>query len=43
MVEGNENAWALYERHGFRATGELGDLMPDGIHREHVMTKTLTA
>jgi ribosomal protein S18 acetylase RimI-like enzyme len=41
VVEGNRNAWALYERSGFRDTGELGDLMPDGVRREHIMTKSL--
>ncbi|MBW6440246.1 GNAT family N-acetyltransferase [Actinoplanes hulinensis] len=41
VVEGNENAWALYERNGFRDTGEIGGLMPDGIRREHVLTKNL--
>ncbi|MGA3486448.1 N-acetyltransferase family protein [Micromonosporaceae bacterium DT55] len=43
MAEGNDHAWALYERHGFRTTGELGGLMPDGIHREHVMAMSLPA
>lgn len=43
VVEGNENAWALYRRNGFHDTGELGDLMPDGIRREHVMAKSLAA
>jgi GNAT superfamily N-acetyltransferase len=43
VAEGNRNALALYERNGFLDTGELGDLMPDGIRREHVMTKPLTA
>ncbi|MEU4780173.1 GNAT family N-acetyltransferase [Micromonospora sp. NPDC023633] len=41
VVRGNENAWALYRRNGFRDTGELGDLMPDGVRREHFMTKSL--
>ncbi|GAB3338921.1 GNAT family N-acetyltransferase [Micromonospora halotolerans] len=41
VVEGNKNAWTLYQRNGFRDTGELGDLMPDGVRREHVMTKSL--
>ncbi|SCE79725.1 Acetyltransferase (GNAT) family protein [Micromonospora viridifaciens] len=41
VVEGNKNAWALYQRNGFRDTGELGDLMPDGMRREHVMAKSL--
>lgn len=41
VVEGNRNAWALYQRNGFRDTGELGDLMPDGVRREHLMAKRL--
>ncbi|MCW3840304.1 GNAT family N-acetyltransferase [Micromonospora yasonensis] len=41
VVAGNKNAWALYQRNGFRDTGELGDLMPDGVRREHIMTKSL--
>jgi len=41
VVEGNRNAWALYQRSGFADTGELGDLMPDGVRREHIMTKRL--
>lgn len=41
VVEGNENAWALYRRNGFHDTGELGDLMPGGVRREHIMAKSL--
>ena len=41
VVEGNRNAWALYQRNGFRDTGELGDLLPDGVRREHLMAKSL--
>ena len=41
VADGNGNARALYERHGFRETGELGDLMPDGVHREVVMARQL--
>jgi ribosomal protein S18 acetylase RimI-like enzyme len=41
VAEGNRNAIALYERNGFHDTGEPGDLMPDGIRREHIMTKRL--
>ncbi|MEW2375479.1 GNAT family N-acetyltransferase [Micromonospora sp. NPDC047812] len=43
VVAGNRNAWALYRRHGFQDTGELGDLMPDGVRREHVLTKSLVS
>ncbi|TYB95008.1 GNAT family N-acetyltransferase [Micromonospora sp. WP24] len=43
VVEGNENASALYRRNGFHDTGELGDLMPDGVRREHIMAKPLPA
>jgi len=41
VTDGNENATALYRRHGFTPTGELGDLMPDGVRREVVMAKPL--
>ncbi len=41
VVPDNDSATALYLRHGFTLTGELGDLMPDGVHREHVMAKAL--
>lgn len=41
VVEGNKNASALYQRNGFRDTGELGDLMPDGVRREHIMARSL--
>lgn len=41
VVPGNSHAWSLYERNGFHDTGEPGDLMPDGVRREHVMTKKL--
>lgn len=43
VVADNATAWALYQRNGFRDTGELGDLMPDGVRREHVMAKSLVA
>ncbi|WP_027345764.1 GNAT family N-acetyltransferase [Hamadaea tsunoensis] len=42
VTEGNENAQALYERNGFRDTGEPGDLMSDGLRREHIMAKSLS-
>ena len=41
VTDGNENAIALYRRSGFRDTGELGDLMPDGVRREKIMVKKL--
>jgi ribosomal protein S18 acetylase RimI-like enzyme len=41
VVPDNPHAIRLYERSGFTDTGELGDLMPDGIRRERVMTKPL--
>jgi ribosomal protein S18 acetylase RimI-like enzyme len=41
VVPGNENAAALYRRNGFHLAGERGDLMPDGVRREHVMAKDL--
>ncbi|MGC4787442.1 N-acetyltransferase family protein [Micromonospora sp. DT178] len=43
VAAGNRNAWALYQRHGFQDTGELGDLMPDGVRREHILTKSLVS
>ena len=43
VVPDNPHAFRLYERSGFAATGELGDLMPDGVRREVVMVKDLTA
>lgn len=42
VAEGNDPAAALYERHGFAYTGELGDLMADGVRRERVMEKRLS-
>lgn len=41
VSDGNENAMALYRRRGFADTGEPGDPMPDGAHREHIMAKAL--
>ncbi|MFE4057675.1 GNAT family N-acetyltransferase [Streptomyces sp. NPDC059096] len=37
----NEAALALYRRNGFVATGEPGDLLPDGVTRELVMVNGL--
>jgi ribosomal protein S18 acetylase RimI-like enzyme len=42
VAAGNERAAALYRRHGFADTGELGDLMADGISHEIIMAKQLT-
>ena len=42
VAERNEAALRLYRRHRFVATGELGDLMPDGVQREQVMVRELT-
>ncbi|MBM2614677.1 GNAT family N-acetyltransferase [Actinoplanes sp. LDG1-06] len=42
VTEGNTKARELYERNGFHETGELGDLMPDGLRREQVMARRLT-
>jgi ribosomal protein S18 acetylase RimI-like enzyme len=41
VSEGNERAAALYLRNGYQFTGEVGDLMPDGVRRERVMAKRL--
>lgn len=41
VAEGNRAATGLYLRHGYRQTGELGDLMPDGVQREKIMAKPL--
>jgi ribosomal protein S18 acetylase RimI-like enzyme len=41
VIPGNQHAIALYRRHGFVDTGELGDLMPDGVQRERVMSKMI--
>lgn len=41
VIPGNEPAVALYQRHGFVVTNELGSLLPDGVTREQVMVKTL--
>jgi ribosomal protein S18 acetylase RimI-like enzyme len=42
VAEGNSAASALYQRCGFRFTGELGDMVHDGAERELVMVKQLT-
>ncbi|MGW1280908.1 N-acetyltransferase family protein [Streptomyces tsukubensis] len=41
VLPGNEPAVALYQRNGFVDTGERGDLLPDGVTREHLMVKVL--
>jgi ribosomal protein S18 acetylase RimI-like enzyme len=41
VSEDNDRASRLYVRNGFEYTGELGDLMPDGLRRERVMAKQL--
>lgn len=41
VVEGNDAACGLYQRNGFRYTGEQGDVMADGVRRERVMAKPL--
>jgi len=43
VVQDNETATELYRRNGFRYTGELGELMPDGVRQELIMTKRLSA
>lgn len=41
VADDNTAAETLYLRHGFRFTGETGDLMADGVRRELVMEKAL--
>lgn len=41
VAEDNKAAARLYLRHGFDWTGELGEVMADGVRRERVMAKTL--
>ncbi|MEU0695466.1 GNAT family N-acetyltransferase [Streptomyces niveus] len=41
VIPGNDPAVALYRRNGFVLTGERGDLLPDGLTTEQVMTKPL--
>lgn len=42
VAKGNQAAAALYRRNGFQDTGELGDLMPDGVVHEQIMAKPLS-
>jgi ribosomal protein S18 acetylase RimI-like enzyme len=42
VAQGNPAALALYQRNGFTLTGELGDLMRDGVRRELIMTKAIS-
>lgn len=41
VSDGNDAAAQMYLRNGFAYTGELGDLMADGVRRERVMSKSL--
>ncbi|AKG45454.1 acetyltransferase [Streptomyces xiamenensis] len=41
VIPGNASAIALYRRNGFVATGELGELLPDGVTREQVLARRL--
>lgn len=41
VMPDNRAAIAFYERHGFKTTGEPGDLAPDGVRRELIMAKPL--
>lgn len=41
VIPDNEPAVVLYQRNGFVVTGELGDLLSDGVTRERVMVKAL--
>ncbi|CAL9372737.1 N-acetyltransferase family protein [Streptomyces sp. enrichment culture] len=41
VLPDNEPAVALYQRNGFVDTGELGDLLSDGVTRERLMVKVL--
>jgi len=41
VADGNSAASLLYLRNGFTFTGELGDVMADGVRRERVMAKTM--
>ena len=42
VADGNRAAAGLYQRNGFRFTGEQGDLMADRVRRERVMAKQLS-
>ncbi|WP_329388153.1 hypothetical protein [Streptomyces sp. NBC_01716] len=39
VIPGNSPAVSLYTRHGFVLAEERGDLLSDGVTREHVMVK----
>lgn len=41
VIPGNDPAVALYLRNGFLRTEERGEMLPDGVTWEHVMTKPL--
>ncbi|WP_319019035.1 GNAT family N-acetyltransferase [Microbispora sitophila] len=41
VMPDNGRAIALYGRHGFKDTGEPGDLLRDGTGRKHVLVKAL--
>ncbi|MGI5156488.1 N-acetyltransferase family protein [Microbispora sp. CA-102843] len=41
VMPDNGRAIALYERHGFKDTGEPGDLLRDGVGRKQVLVKIL--
>ncbi|MFE0426995.1 GNAT family N-acetyltransferase [Streptomyces sp. NPDC058953] len=43
VVPGNATAIALYLRRGFVTTDDPGPLLPDGVTRQRVMRKPLTA
>ncbi|MEE1822746.1 GNAT family N-acetyltransferase [Streptomyces sp. BE20] len=43
VMPDNERAIALYERAGFTRTGEEGDLLADGVRRELVLAKPVSA
>ncbi|MEU5979915.1 GNAT family N-acetyltransferase [Streptomyces sp. NPDC047315] len=43
VAPGNPSADALYRRHGYLPTGELGGPAPDGVGRQYAMAKDLRA